>query len=789
MAEKIRILSLNYLPMASRCPIGYVTDNLFSDERFDVTDFYVVPGDIYDKKFKSQRIVVNDIIIKFAKNFQHAENAVKKKECKGNKFVRSVKFLLKFMLPVYISNDVDRTIRRIKPHVIYSCGYDIRILKVAKKISKKYGVPISTHMLDNWFSDNKFIRYFQKRIMKQCMKDSDIHLSTSPSMSDFLKKEFSVNSVFVVNCCKVPEQCPEVSINDKDKVILGYLGNLTPNRHITLNKIIESINESDLRDRVKLRIYSPEHQSKMINKMDFVEVLPYVSQSEIYEVYKEIDIFLHVESFEKRDERFIKYSLSTKIAECFSLGKPLICTAPKHVGVSRFIEESGAGEVCETSEDSVKAIRKCICDEIFYNVIRKKQFECARRYFDTDAVRNSLYNYFYTNFVNPKVHYINFYSDEEVPERKGDIASRSKIKYIVGVLKRCNFTVNVASCAFSPSKKICSKEIIKRIDMQEKHIYLRTVNIPYVRRIVMKFFVLKYLLKNVKKNDVVIFYHSINFNNVIQIFKLLRKQRVLLEYNDRYGLHYNESRKVKRVERIEKSIVKSADGYILASPYMAELIEKQKPYIVNYGSYAPAAAICNDVPENIKIFGQEKKLKLVYTGVVESLRNAAFSVATMSEYLSDAIVGIAGYGTDSNINRLKQICETINKKCNEKKVEYLGCLNEQELSYLMSVADVAINAHMYSPDEIWKSKYSFPSKIPLNMSAGLHIITYPFDIIVYSPFSEACVYFEQFTKECLAEAVKRIQVEQPSKDKPRKIVQQLDVQFVSELKRLINEDK
>lgn len=381
------------------------------------------------------------------------------------------------------------------------------------------------------------------------------------------------------------------------------------------------------------------------------------------------------------------------------------------------------------------------------------------------------------------VHYLSFYHNEaEISGRKKEIAAQQKVRYISSCILKCGEKLKIVSTAlpdataglFAPRKSVYISE-------KEEHIYLSALH-PKTRLtgLYLKLVTTLYLLFCVRKNDCVIVYHSPSYFLPLRIFKAFKKNFLVLEFNDLYHLLFTDAKIGKRIQKKEKKLLNLPDGFILASPFMRELISEKKN-IVNYGSYAVSH---NDA-------GAQKtsyECLIIYTGIVETLRNGAFIVAESAGYLPEGYtVQIAGFGFPEDIAALKEKCNAVNQKAKRTVVEYIGCLNHNELSELMQKATLAINAHTYAEDEIWKSKYSFPSKIPLNMANGLFVVTYPYDIITTSPMKDACIYFDELTSESMAKAiVEGVDKITHTNVDPKAIITQLDKEFVSDLADLIS---
>lgn len=382
-----------------------------------------------------------------------------------------------------------------------------------------------------------------------------------------------------------------------------------------------------------------------------------------------------------------------------------------------------------------------------------------------------------------KIHYISFYlNQDEVQDRSLVVAAQSKISYISDSIKRAGYTLEIVSTALTKRTSKFSRGKIFSIDPQEKHIYLPSMGSVNIiqRKMKMTFMQVSlffHLLFNVKKNDIILAYHTLSYINVFRLFAKFRKNNFVLELNDLYALHYTDKNKITEISSKEYEYFKLPDAFLLASPYMVEIIPKNKPTIISYGSYKVNSSdrrLCDG------------KIHVIYTGVIESMRNAGKLVANTARYLTkDFIIHIAGYGTDTCINDFSKLCNEINISMGYSAIIFHGLLIGNEFDNLLDSCHIAINGHTYSNDELWKSKFSFPSKIPLNMCHGLYLVSHDMPLIFNSEFSQFTTFFSDFSPGNVAEAIKECSEKIENnviKRTPKDLMKEMDEAFVKNIK-------
>jgi len=386
-----------------------------------------------------------------------------------------------------------------------------------------------------------------------------------------------------------------------------------------------------------------------------------------------------------------------------------------------------------------------------------------------------------------KVHYISFFLNQnEINGRDLSVAALSKTSYIIEAIQKAGYEIQVVSTALTRNGAGFSSKKKLQITNQENHVYLsalgsKNVLLRKLKQPYMQMQLLLYLIKYVKGNDIVLAYHSLSYMNVLKLFSCFKNNHYVLEFNDLYALHYMDQNRMTKIRKKECRYLKLPDAFLLASPYMKKLITGNKPSIISYGSYKikPSFHQLDD-----------GKIHVVYSGVIENMRKAAKLVANTARYLTNQyVIHIAGYGTTKCMNQIENLCKQINNSMGYRAIIFHGLLLGDELDELLDNCKIALNCHTYKEYDLWKSKFSFPSKIPLNMSHGLYLVSHDMPVIFYSKFVEFTTFFLDFTPKAVAEAI----VESVDKIKssdlnrtPKDLISEMDESFVKNIKTLFS---
>ena len=380
------------------------------------------------------------------------------------------------------------------------------------------------------------------------------------------------------------------------------------------------------------------------------------------------------------------------------------------------------------------------------------------------------------------LHYINHYVDDD--DRVEIVAAQAKITYMYSALKQSGAEVTLISTAIAKRGRGYLKKRSNDGIIFLPSIGLRSRLYGRVVKAFMLLQLLKYLVFNVKKTDTVIIYHTLEYILPVRFTKYLKDFYLCLEFNDKFSYYTTDKAKAEKIDRSELKMISTCDSYIFASPFMRKLADRSKPSAVNYGSYAKLGASVRD--ENIA----SVPIRILYSGVIEPRRNSAEYAAKAMTFLDDKyILHVAGFGSANDVDNFIKLCESVNKRKGYQAIIFHGMLSGNELTGLMLKCDIALNCHTYPEGKGWLSELSFPSKIPLNMAAGLYVVSPDLPVIDQSPFKDCITFYSGNEPESISKAIKLCAKRIHDNDfiiKPQQLVKQLDLEFIRDIKKMFS---
>ncbi|MDB2059902.1 hypothetical protein [Clostridium perfringens] len=256
--------------------------------------------------------------------------------------------------------------KNFKPDVIYTMGSSFNIMHLVCKLSDYYNINICLHYMDNWretlYKDTIPILKLNKKINNisdKIEERSNCSLVISPKMKNEYEKQYNNTYEVLMNSINVSSNDRLVEKkSSENELSFVYAGGLHLKRYESLLDIQYALSMMEV--PCKLYIYTSDmNREKYEHLFDssvtvFKNFLPH---NLVYKIYEKADVLVHIESFEQKQIKYTKYSLSTKIPEYMFSGKPILCYAPRSLAVYEYINDFSAGVCVEKREELIEKIK------------------------------------------------------------------------------------------------------------------------------------------------------------------------------------------------------------------------------------------------------------------------------------------------------------------------------------------------------------------------------------------------------------------------------------------------
>lgn len=368
-----------------------------------------------------------------------------------------------------------------------------------------------------------------------------------------------------------------------------------------------------------------------------------------------------------------------------------------------------------------------------------------------------------------KIYYVCFYADKDVEDKIVSFPSVwSKIDYVASVMKELGHEVEIVSIAMS--KDGVFKGYKRRVDEKESVRYLSSYSPK--NRILQRFSVffhwvkiLAFLLLYVKKDDTLFVYHTLFNRFWLKLYHDVFHRQFLLEIEDVFSALSEDSR---HFAEEEWRLFGKAKACICVNDLIAKKLTGKCKTIISYGSYLLPAYHASD---------NQNKTRLVYAGVIEQVRRAAFLAAEAMRYLPDSYeLLILGFGQDNDIAALNALIDEINAD-GIKKVSYFGRMSGDVYYDFLQSCDIGLSTHMYDESSMASADNTFPSKVLVYLANGLPVVAQRLECLEISSVNPALNYYDTPTPQSVARAIMRVDMKYDT----RALIGELDEKFKREL--------
>lgn len=348
----------------------------------------------------------------------------------------------------------------------------------------------------------------------------------------------------------------------------------------------------------------------------------------------------------------------------------------------------------------------------------------------------------------------------------------TKGKYVASALASCSSEVEIVSLAY-PTKD-SQDEVYYQVSenvicLLFKGKYSNNRIIRYLNHKLYDKKIRKYLKQNVKKDDIIVVYHSLANMKLVKYIKKNITDKIVYEVEEIYGDVIND----EKTKTKELKAFKNASSYIFSNDYLNSIINtKQLPYVTCYGTY--------EIPTLYKEAFNDNLIHCLYAGTLAQ-NKGALNAINVAKYLpNNYLIHILGFGSEKDIADIKNAVNEVNNSYGTTKVIYEGLkLNEE---YLKFIQKCQIGLCTQNIDAAFNT-ISFPSKILSYMSNGLEVVGVNIAAIKNSKVGQYIQFYNVPDEKEIANAILNINLN--NKTNNVDVVKELDKEFKEDLKDML----
>ncbi len=241
---------------------------------------------------------------------------------------------------------------------------------------------------------------------RRAMKRAECILCMCDEMRDEYRKLFNTETVTVYTGAVRKTIKADKSVNN-GKHQMSYVGYLGGNRHKSIIELGNGIYDLPAKEKPEaIDVYSNEKREEIVKELERARGIRFHGEADpetAARVIANSEYVVHVEGFDQKSRRAVRYSISTKIADYLMNGPCIVAYGPKEVASMRYLADNGAGLVISDISKLSDELSRLFSDPGKYDFMIEHARELADRNHDIHKVGDRIYSILNQSINNYKL--------------------------------------------------------------------------------------------------------------------------------------------------------------------------------------------------------------------------------------------------------------------------------------------------------------------------------------------------------------------------------------------------
>ncbi len=252
------------------------------------------------------------------------------------------------------TRELDALLKEYAPEVIFFMAGDSAFAyDICQYVKQRTRANVCVYVTDDYILPRRTIspfwwirRAIVESKLRAVLHGATLFFTISEQMREAYHSRLGVDSYVAVHQPRRISPAPFApAASGKDAVRLVYAGGLHYRRHQVLAELAREISRyndtSPSHRRAQLEVYSTDSPSDQVRRtLDVPGASQFMGALDAAGVDRALaaaDVCVHVESFDSRSRESTRLSVSTKLPEYLSIGKPILAIGPAEVASMRYL--------------------------------------------------------------------------------------------------------------------------------------------------------------------------------------------------------------------------------------------------------------------------------------------------------------------------------------------------------------------------------------------------------------------------------------------------------------------
>ncbi len=269
---------------------------------------------------------------------------------------------------INLTQDFLNWIRDFNPDIIYAVSFTTRDIPFLTLLHKKCIAPLVLHVYDDWVNCNRngifdfIVGPITRSRFSKLYKNAEINFCISDKMSLAYETRYKKKNHVFHNPVDLKEWSVKKGSNDGVYNIV-FIGTIGEHNYKEFKMLFRALNKVDY--KVSITLYGSIRKQYIYDDLKTrkdVCIKGLVEYKKVPSILSEADLLFLPLSFAKNQEKYIRYSMPTKMTEYMATRIPILVFAPEKFALSEFVTRNNCAHIITiaSEQELMKEITRII---------------------------------------------------------------------------------------------------------------------------------------------------------------------------------------------------------------------------------------------------------------------------------------------------------------------------------------------------------------------------------------------------------------------------------------------